>query len=419
HKQDKLSGITDPDDFYTVANTCLQKNFMYQFARPWLGDGLVTSDSSLWIAHRKLLNPAFSQTVLDGFMDVFNIQARRLVKDLEREVGKGPFDHYVYLRKNALEITFSTVFGVDLSDDKVLSDKYSHATEEIFEVIGERIQKFWLFSDFLFRYSSLKKKQDRNLKILHNMSNTVLKKRKEKYLKNGSKAVEEKIGGAKCKPFMDLLLELAIEKGAFTDQEIREHVDTMLFGSHDTTATALLFTMLLVASHPEVQEKIFEELHSVFGDEDRDVTKLDLSQLVYLDAVVKESIRMYPIAPVSGRELDQDVKLRNCTLRKGRSVFMLMYGAHRHPMWGPDAEQFKPERWLDPTSLPKNTAFVGFSIGKRICIGKTYAFMSMKTTLAHVYRHYRTSGDYSQMVLRIDVVLKAMSGHHITIDRRK
>lgn len=58
---------------------------------------------------------------------------------------------------------------------------------------------------------------------------------------------------------MDLLLELSIEKGAFNDREIREHVDTMIVGGHDTSASVLMYTMLLVGSYPQVQEKIFEE----------------------------------------------------------------------------------------------------------------------------------------------------------------
>lgn len=58
---------------------------------------------------------------------------------------------------------------------------------------------------------------------------------------------------------MDLLLELSIEKGAFNDREIREHVDTMIVGGHDTSASVLMYSMLLVGSYPEVQDKVFEE----------------------------------------------------------------------------------------------------------------------------------------------------------------
>ncbi|XP_045780390.1 cytochrome P450 4V2-like [Maniola jurtina] len=404
--------VTDPEDCLTIANTCLQKDGFYDFGKPWFGDGLITADVQTWKAHRKLLNPAFNQSILDGFMDVLNEQARRLVKNLEVEVGKGPFDHFAYILLNVLETTCLTVMKVDFSDESLLNSEYVHAAEDMFKCLIERIQKPWLYSDAVFNWSFLKRKQDECLKILHNMSNTVLKKRKAEYLNNKlSKETKDTTKGPKFRPFMDLLLELAIEKGAFNDREIREHVDTILFGGHDTSASVLMYTMLLVGSYPEVQQKIFIELHDVFGDEDRDVTKQDLAQLVYLEAVLKETMRIYPIAPFITRYLDQDVKLRNCTLSKGRTCFLSTYGVHRHSSWGPDVEEFKPERWLDLETLPKcPTAFAGFGMGRRSCIGKTYAFMSMKTTLAHVFRRYRVSGNHLLMISKMDVLLKPVSG---------
>ncbi|XP_069363020.1 cytochrome P450 4V2-like isoform X2 [Maniola hyperantus] len=414
--------VTDPEDCLTVTNTCLEKDGFYNFGKPWFGDGLITADVQTWKVHRKLLNPAFNQSILDGFMDVLNEQARRLVKNLEVEVDKGPFDHFAYILLNVLETTCLTVMKVDFSDESLLNCEYVHAAEDMFKYLIERIQKPWLYSDVVFNWSFLKRKQDECLKILHNMSNTVLEKRKAEYLNN--KLNKESTKGPKFRPFMDHLLELAVEKGAFNDREIREHVDTILFGGHDTSASVLMYTMLLVGSYPEVQEKIFEELHDVFGDEDRDVTKQDLSQLVYLEAVLKEAIRIYPIAPFIIRHLDQDVKLRNCTLSKGRTCFLSIYGVHRHPMWGPDVEEFKPERWLDSETLPKcPTAFAGFGMGRRSCIGKTYAMMSLKITLAqalaHVFRRYRVSGNHLLMTTKMDVLLKPVSGHHVTIEMRQ
>ncbi|XP_069363017.1 cytochrome P450 4C1-like isoform X3 [Maniola hyperantus] len=266
----------------------------------------------IWKVHRKLLNPAFNQTILDGFIDVHNRQARRLVKDLQVEVDKGPFDHFTYILLNVLETTCLTVMAVDFSDESLLNSEYVHAAEDMLEYIMERFQKPWLHSDVVFNWSSLKRMQDECLKILHNMSNTVLKKRKAEYLYNKQcKETEDTIKGPKLQTFMDLLLELAIEKGAFNDREIRDHVDTILIGGHDTSASVLMYTMLLVGSYHEVQENIYEELDNVFGNEDRDVTKQDLSQLVYLEAVLKESMRIYPIAPIIARKLHQDIKLRN------------------------------------------------------------------------------------------------------------
>ncbi|XP_050685629.1 cytochrome P450 4C1-like [Leptidea sinapis] len=186
--------VTDPDDALTVVNNCLQKDRFYDFAKPWLGEGLVTGDLSIWRNHRRLLNPAFSQVVLDSFIGVFNSQSRRLVEALDKEIAKGPFDHWVYTRHNALETICLTALGVDFTEKAVLNSEYVKAAEVIFNVIVERFQKFWLHSKLLFKWSSLRKKQDALLKILHNLSITVLEKRKTDYLKNMETCKNDKTG---------------------------------------------------------------------------------------------------------------------------------------------------------------------------------------------------------------------------------
>ncbi|XP_049880698.1 cytochrome P450 4V2-like [Pectinophora gossypiella] len=413
--------ICDPDDAMTVANTCLEKDGFYEFAKPWLGEGLVTGKLSVWRGHRKLLNPAFSQLVLDGFLGVFNKQARRLVRDLENEVGRGPFDHWTYTRHNALETICLTALGVDFTDHTLLNREYVQATEEMFNVLVERFQNILMHNHWMYSWTGLKKKQDRLLKILHNMAHTVLQRRKSEI--NGNIVTEkltEKKLGSKFKAFLDLLLELTVEKNAFTDQEIREQVDTMIVGGHDTSASVLMYTMLLIGSRPDVQDRIVKELEEVFGDSDRDAEKHDLCQLVYLEAVIKECMRVIPIVPVVARKLDRNVKLRNCTLSAGRTCFIFLYGVNRHPIWGEDAQEFKPERWLDPATLPDHpNAFAGFSMGRRHCIGKAYALMSMKTTLAHVMRHYRIKGDYTKLEMKLDVMLKPVAGHYISVERKE
>ncbi|XP_037295816.1 cytochrome P450 4C1-like [Manduca sexta] len=409
--------VTDPDECFTVANACLEKDTFYDFAKPWLGEGLVTGKLSIWRNHRKLLNPAFSQIVLDGFIEVLNRQSRRLVKDLQVEVGHGPFEHWKYTRHNALETICLTALGVDFSDHTILNSEYVEAAEEIFKALVERFQKFWLHSSLIFQYSDLKKKQDGWLKTVHNMSDTVLKRRKSEM--NGNILKEEKSPDKKFKAFMDLLLELSMERGVLNDKEIRDHIDTMIVGGHDTSANVMMYAMILLGSHPDVQDKAYAEVLDVIGDSDRDIEKQDLSQLVYLEAVLKESMRVYTIVPIIARKLDKNVKLKRCTLKAGRTCFMFLFGIHRHPVWGPDADQFKPERWLDPSTLPDTpNAFTGFGVGRRMCIGKAYALMSMKITLAHLLRNYRIKADHTKLILKFDVMLKPVSGHHITVERR-
>ncbi|CAD0205619.1 unnamed protein product [Chrysodeixis includens] len=409
--------VTDPGDCSTVLNSCFEKDDLYEFGKPYLGEGLLTVKHSIWKNHRRLLNPAFNQSVLDTFMGVFNSQSRKLVRELEKEAGKGPFDHWAYIRLNALETIGLTSLGIDFTDLN-LSTQYLEAVDIVLSTLIERIAKFWWHSPYTFAFSKLKKKQDAVIKILHNMSNTVIQKRKSELTGNicSERSV---IPGTKFKAFLDLVLELSAEKGAFNDHEIREQVDTMIVAGHDTSANVLMFTMILLGSYPEAQDKAFAEIQEVLGDGDRDVEKPDLSKLVYLEAVLKESMRMFPIGPVLIRKLDKDVELKNCTLSAGMSCALFLFAVHKHPMWGPDVHEFKPERWLEPGRLPDNpNAFAAFSLGRRMCIGKNYALMSMKTTIAHVIRNYRITADHTKLKLKVDMMLKPADGYYISIEKR-
>ncbi|CAD0205623.1 unnamed protein product [Chrysodeixis includens] len=409
--------VTDPDDSSTILNTCLEKDDIYEFVKPFLGEGLITAKLSIWKNHRKLLNPAFNQSVLDTFMGVFNSQSRKLVRELEKEAGKGPFDQWTYTRLSVLETLGLTSLGVDLTDSN-LSTQYLEAVEILFSTLIERFAKFWWHSPYTFAFSNLKRKQDGVIKILHNMSNTVIQRRKSELTGNVS-SERSIIAGTKFKAFLDLVLELSAEKGAFNDREIREQVDIAIIAGHDTSANVLLFTMFLLGSYPEAQDKAFAEIQEVLGDGDRDVEKPDLSKLVYLEAVLKESMRMFTIVPVIARKLDRDVKLKNCTLSAGMSCALFLFAIHKLPMWGPDVHEFKPERWLEPGRLPDNpNAFAAFSVGRRMCIGKSYALISMKTTIAHVIRNYRINADHTKLKLKVDVMLKPADGYYISIEKR-
>ncbi|XP_026724525.1 cytochrome P450 4C1-like, partial [Trichoplusia ni] len=181
-----VSVVTDPDDTYTVLNTCLEKDYVYEFVKPFLGDSLIAAKVPLWKEQRRLLNPAFNQSLLDTFMGVFNSQSRKLVQELGKEAGKGPFDHWIYARHNALETVFLTSLGVDFSQTDLSKTEYLEALENMFSTMEERLVKFWLHSPYTFAFSDVKKRQDESVKALHRVSNTVLQTRKAELNRNVS-----------------------------------------------------------------------------------------------------------------------------------------------------------------------------------------------------------------------------------------
>ncbi|KAJ8715360.1 hypothetical protein PYW07_009842 [Mythimna separata] len=350
--------IVDPQDALTAANACLIKHYGYDLGKSWMGDGLLISSGDIWKRHRKLLNPAFTLPVIYGFLDVFNNQAKKLASAMEPQVGKGFFDHFPYMKHNALETLCVGTFGINAIDDDNFLQKYMNSVNEMVNIGITRVVKFWLQNDFIYGLSKLKKKEIEVLKNLHAMTNTVLQKKKAA-IKNEvlTNKTEFKTTDTKYKPFLDLLLELS-KNGDLTDREVREELDTIIAAGYETTSNQLTYTLLLLGAHPEVQEKLCKELFEVLGSE-RDVEKEDVNKLVYTNAVLMESLRMFPSVPITLKYVDKDVKL-----------------------------------------------------------SRTYAMITMKVVLAHFLRRYQIQGDISKLKMQYEFVMRPISGHEIRIKRR-
>lgn len=407
--------VTDPDEMLIIANACLEKSSEYDFINSWFGEGLLTAKALKWKEHRKLISPAFNQNILDTFIGIFNKESRKLVKAMEKEVGKGLFNHSAYIEINTLETICSTVLGVNISDP-VMMKEYIQTFKMYLHSLMERIVKFWWFSPYTFRFSRMKKTQDHYVKILNNMSDRVFESKIAEMNKNIN--IRNSGSETKFKPLVELLLELS-QNGVLNNTEVREHINTIMGAAFDTTDAVLLFTLFLLGSYPEVQEKAYIEIKDVLGNEDRDIEKQDLSKLVYLEAVIKESMRFHTPVPMVARQIVRNIKLKNCTLYAGNTCLFFQFAVNRHPIWGPDKCLFRPERWLDPSQLLNlNKTYASFGSGRRSCIGKVFAMMSMKATVAHLIRHYRITSENTMLRLKLDITLKAESGYFIKIEKR-
>ncbi|CAG9138061.1 unnamed protein product [Plutella xylostella] len=407
--------VTNPQVAHTIMNTSLSKSYMYDFSLNWVGRGLFNTTASRWKQQRKLLNPAFSQKVIDGYLDLFNRNAENLVEALSTKCGTGGFDVVPVLTDMTLENICQTVMGLPAETMKtVVDDRYTHTAKTLLDVLITRLQKFWFHSDILYYFSSLKKEENRLIKIAHEITWKVVRHRKTMLQNLPS------VHGTDQEPnrlsFLDLLLDWHA-KGHLSEAQVKEEVDSMLIAGYDTVATQVLYTLIVLGSLPDVQEKAYNELQEVFGSNSA-VTKEGLSKLVYLDAVVKEVMRMYPTIGALDRRIDQDIKFDNFTLPAGSTAFILIWGIHRHPCWGDDAHHFDPQRWLQRRVPADLGAYAAFGLGRRVCIGRSYAYLSMKTTIVHILRRYRVEANLPNLELKFDLLTKPVCGHHISLELR-
>ena len=162
---------------------------------------------------------------------------------------------------------------------------------------------------------------------------------------------------------------------------------TILFAaSYETTASAMTWTLFLLAQHPEVMSRLFDELEGLGAAAP---TSRQLAGLPYLDAIIKESMRILPPVPYTMRAVTRSTELAGVELHRGDRVVCSHYITHHRSHLYSEPERFHPERWSTLRRGPYE--YLPFSAGPRMCIGVGFAMAAMKVALAAILRRFRLS----------------------------
>jgi len=167
-----------------------------------------------------------------------------------------------------------------------------------------------------------------------------------------------------------------------SEDRLRDLVLNFLIAGRDTTAQALSWSIYCLCLHPEVEAKARQEIMDVCGCAHPNYD--DLNKFQYLQAVIHETLRLYPSVPLELKFAERDDIWPDATIvPAGTAVFFHIYSIGRDTsIWGEDAFQFKPERWLQMDGLPNNYRYPVFNGGPRECLGRRLAMVEVKTCLA-------------------------------------
>lgn len=186
---------------------------------------------------------------------------------------------------------------------------------------------------------------------------------------------------------LSMLLLATDDSGApLSDDEVHDELITMLIAGHETTATALSWTFHRLTQHPEVLAKVLEEVDATSAEDAG-----ERAEHPYLDAVIKESLRIHPVIPGIGRVLQEPLELAGYALPKGSMLTCSILLAHFNEAAWPEPDRFDPTRFLPGGSAIKPTAYTYFPFGGGIrrCIGEAFALFEMRIVLATVLRTLR------------------------------
>ncbi|GAB0100393.1 uncharacterized protein DMENIID0001_164260 [Sergentomyia squamirostris] len=366
--------LTTPDDVKDVLSNpnLIQKSKIYELMQPWLGEGLLTSGGAKWIKNRKLLLPAFHFDILKLYQKSMEECSDILVKKLSEVADERPVDIQTYSTLFTLDVICETAMGVRMNFQDNDNAEYVNSSNTICEVMINRAFSPILKIPFFFNISSYRKRQDQALHVIHGQTRRVLELRRKK----------------------------------LTDDKITMND---IFGQ-DTSSNTLSFVIYTLSHHREFQEQVYQEALEFEGHE--------TECMKYLEAVIKETLRLYPPVPCFARVTTENIKIGNLIVPPGVILHTSAYALHRNPEIFTDPDTFNPERFINATDNP-NYAFVPFSAGIRNCIGQKFAMIELKVTLAKVLRHYEilpVSG--FEPILSSFITLISMNGVQVRIKKR-
>ncbi|CAG7823316.1 unnamed protein product [Allacma fusca] len=354
-----------------------------------------------------MIMPAFNFGILENFYSIFNRNSQVLVDILKDKEAQGEVvEIHSLVNLCALDIIFESATGTRVNCLSKLDHEFPIAHIKEFKFLYYRAFNPWLCPKFIWRISPVGIREKANRKIMSDFVEKIIQTRRSEIFPEGEalKSEEVDINGNDVKEnfskdedtrrnVLDLLLHEQRKGGMkITDQDIRDEASFLIFAGHDTTSSTLTWAMYLLAANPEEQDKLHEELDSIFGDDrTRNVDASDLPKLKYLECCIKETLRLYPPAPFFARQIERDLKLHDkTTIPSGTDVVLFPWLTHRLPEFFPEPEKFVPERYTPENSVGRNPyAYITFSGGPRNCMGQKYAFAETKMILAHMFRNFR------------------------------
>ena len=338
---------------------------------PVVGQGMLTSEGDVWRRRRRIAAPAFHHRSVAGFVDTM---ARSTASMLARWEGRNEaFDIAAEMTELTLDVITRTMFSADLGGEASRVRQLMHTVlrsnrPSMLDLIG--------VPAWVPRFGS--RSMRRAIAELDLIVQRILSSRRAS-------------GGDRGDLLSLLLAGRDEETGdGLNDRQVRDEIMTIFLAGHETTANALAFAWYLLATHPEVEARLHEELRDVLGG--RPPEHADLVRLRYTRMVFEETLRLYPPAYAIGRAATGTDSIGGVTVPKGAAITIYTYVLHRNPALWPDPERFDPERFAPERAAGRHRfAYLPFGGGPRICIGQGFAMAEAMIVIASVAQRFRFS----------------------------
>ena len=340
------------------------------FIKSVTGESLLTSNGEFWRRQRRLLQPAFHRENIVRFASQMTAATGTMLERWSHHVPEGdPLDIASEMMRLTYTIVGRTLFSADVGAD---AEAIERAMRVILPHTFERLGNVLDFPDWFPTPENLRFRGA--LRSIDSVVYRIIDQHRH-----------ELVDGTADGDLLTMLLRVRDEETGegLNDRQLRNETITFLLAGHETTANALTWTFYLLSEHPAAEQQLRDELSDVLGG--RAPTLEDLPRLVYLDRVVKESMRLYPPIWIIERHVVTDDVVGGYRLPAGSAVVIAPYALHRHPAFWERPELFEPDRF---ENRPPE-AYIPFGAGPRYCIGAAFATLEAQLIIAMIVQRFR------------------------------
>jgi cytochrome P450 len=340
--------------------------------RRLLGDGLVTSEGEGWSMQRHACRPAFESRRMDSYGEAISSIA-------QRKVANWTTGTTIDIYKEMAHLTMAIVGRLLFLTDPDETDWIAEAGEAVDTLMLRFTAGRSLFGMIPLPPDLTEMKAARRL-------NGVV----DRLIRSHASACpSESPDAANQEDLLSLLKRSNPDAGSRSNQRVlREQVKSFLTAGHESSAIAVSWALLLVAEHPAVEALLQAELQTKLCG--RPPSSSDLRELPYMQAILNESLRLYPPIWMTGRQSVSKCEIGGVSIPAGALLMTSQWAVHRLPLLFSRPNDFRPERWLsDETAGLPRCAYFPFGAGPRTCIGLGFAMMESTLLLATIAQRFR------------------------------
>jgi len=355
--------------------------------RPIVGRGLLLAEGEEWRLARRTIAPAMAPRVMPLLASHIASVAGEWVERLAQAGGR-PIDVLAEMQALALEVAGRSMFSLAMQP-------HAARLRELITRFGERLAAPHMFDLLLpLWFPTLRDWRRQRF-------------RREWLALIGDIMAERhamSLPGEAPRDLFDLLRSARdpVTGAGFSDEQLADHVSTLIVAGHETTALALFWSLTLLAQSPAEQDRLAEEADGVDLSPRR--AGAALAQLPCARAVVSEALRLYPPAFAFAREAIAADQAGGIDIAAGTAVLIAPWVLHRHRRLWPEPDRFDPSRFMPDAPLPPRFAYLPFGAGPRVCVGAQFAMAEATLTLAALTRAFRFDIDDLRPPLPVGIV---------------